>query len=551
MLKISNIKLPIGHDQHVLFLALLKKVKVLKLVENDITKMQIFKKSLDARKKDKIHYVYQVLISCKDEQKFVKRLLQQPVKDVEIYQEAERSKLVVGSTPMNYRPVVVGTGPAGLMAGILLAEHGFRPLVFERGRDVDQRQRDIEEFWRSGVLQPESNVQFGEGGAGTFSDGKLTTRIHNTRIDDVYRILIEAGAPEEIAYVHKPHIGTDQLRIVVKNLRKRLLQLGGEVLFDHKVINIDIADNQVRGVVVQSQGESRQVATNHVVLAIGHSARDTFAMLHDKHVHMEPKALAIGVRIEHPQMVINQAQYGVCAEGTLYKDLGPAEYQLVSKQPDDRKRTVYTFCMCPGGQVVAAASEAGGVVTNGMSYHARDLENANAALVVTVEPQDYGYEIGKSPLLGVEYLRKWERKAYLVGGSNYYAPVQLVKDFLACRPTVHVGGNSVQPTYLPGVTPADLHDCLPGYVTDAMKAAIVEFGGKLNGFDMGEAVMTGVETRTSSPIRIVRDEFAESVNCKGLYPTGEGAGYAGGIISAAVDGLKVAEWLIQKHAPCT
>ncbi|OEH84858.1 hypothetical protein BHU72_06595 [Desulfuribacillus stibiiarsenatis] len=541
MLKISNIKLPIGHDSHALLHAIIKELKVNK---EQIQQYQILKRSLDARKKDQLHFVYQVVVTCQDERKILQN---KRLKNIEPYQETTPISLNIGDKPMQHRPVIVGSGPAGLMAGIILAEYGYRPIILERGKDVDRRAKDIDEFWQTGKLNPESNIQFGEGGAGTFSDGKLTTRIRDTRIDHVYDYLIKAGAPEEISYINKPHIGTDILRNVVKSLRDMVLNAGGEIRFEHKVVDIELENQKVVGVHVHASDkhETTYIETNHVILAIGHSARDTFHMLNEKNVAMDPKSLAIGVRIEHPQTMVNQSQYG---EYYDHKDLGAAEYQLVRKKDESLDRTVYSFCMCPGGIVVAAASEDGGVVTNGMSYHARDLQNANSALVVNIDPEDYGFQPGKSPLLGLEYLRKWERQAYEVGGRNFFAPAQLVRDFLEGQPTTDLSQSSVIPSYKPGVTPADLRECLPEFVIDALKQAIRDFGKRMPGFDFGDAILTGIETRTSSPLRIHRKESGESINTAGLYPTGEGAGYAGGIISAAVDGLKIAESMIQSYS---
>jgi len=549
MIKISNIKIPVGHEQHALLLAITKRLKV---SQSQIVSYQIIKRSLDARKKPKLYFVYHVLVECKtDETRILKALnkgINDKQKDIEIYHQPISEPLKLGEITLKHRPVIIGAGPAGLMAALLLAEHGFMPIVLERGQDVDKRAKDIDDFWKTGKLNIDSNVQFGEGGAGTFSDGKLTTRIRDTLIDKVYQYFVEAGAPEEILYINKPHIGTDILRIVVKNLRERLIELGAEIHFGHKVEDIDVIDGQIQAVVVRSDriDSSERIDTKNVILAIGHSARDTYEMLHRRNVEMEPKSLAIGVRIEHPQSLINHSQYG---EYHKNEQLGAADYQLVRKKDQHVERSVYTFCMCPGGVVVAAASEACGVVTNGMSYHRRDLANSNSALVVNIDPADYGYVNGKSPLLGIEYLRKWERKAYQLGGNNYRAPAQLVKDFLQDRPSVEIANDLVKPTYLPGVTPADLRECLPEFVVDALKQAIIDFGKRIDGFDSGSAILTGVETRTSSPVRIERQQNGESINVKGLYPTGEGAGYAGGIISAAVDGLKAAQSIIQTYRP--
>ncbi|OEF97667.1 NAD(P)/FAD-dependent oxidoreductase [Desulfuribacillus alkaliarsenatis] len=548
MIKVSNIKLPVGHDNHALLLAIGKKLRIPK---EQIGNIQILKRSIDARKKPQLYFVYQVLVETDQEHKilqFLQKKHKRPSQDIEHYNNQAHNPLRTGEELLENRPVVIGTGPAGLMAALLLAENGYKPLVFERGKNVHKRADDIQLFWQTGELHPESNVQFGEGGAGTFSDGKLTTRIRDTRIDKVYQYLVEAGAPEEILYINKPHIGTDKLRLVVERLRNRLEHLGGEVFFNHKLIDMEIKNNELQGVLIKNLETEQYIfyPTQQVVLAIGHSARDTYEMLHRRNVSMDAKALAIGVRIEHPQTMINYSQYGAY---DIHSSLGAAEYQLVKKKDLNCNRTVYSFCMCPGGVVVAAASEPGGVVTNGMSYHARDLKNANAALVVNIDPEDFGYSQGKSPLLGIDYLRKWERQAFNLGGGNYHAPAQLVKDFLQGVPTEDFTNTIVTPSYSPGVKGANLHECLPDFVAEALMVAIREFGKRIAGFDMGDAVLTGVETRTSSPIRIHRLDNGESVSLKGLYPTGEGAGYAGGIISAAVDGLKAAEQIISKYAP--
>ena len=427
-------------------------------------------------------------------------------------------------------------GPAGLFAGLILAQSGFRPLILERGKVVRERTKDTFGFWRQGVLHPESNAQFGEGGAGTFSDGKLYSQIKDTKHygRKVLNELVKAGAPEEILYVSRPHIGTFRLVSIVEKMRATILSLGGEIRFESRVDDIEIVDNQVRGVVLAS-GE--HIATDHLVLAIGHSARDTFQMLHERGVYVEAKPFSIGFRIEHPQSLIDRSRYGKNAGNPL---LGAADYRLVHHASNGR--SVYSFCMCPGGTVVAAASEPGRVVTNGMSQYSHDERNANSGIVVGITPEDYpvGSSELQSPLAGMELQRHWESRAYELGGSNYQAPGQLIGDFLAGNPSADFG--SVLPSYTPGVHLCDLSSALPDYAIAAIREALPAFAKQIEGFDLPDAVLTGVETRTSSPIRIRRnDDDLQSISTRGLYPTGEGAGYAGGILSAAVDGIKVAE----------
>lgn len=531
-IRINNIILKIDEDK-----GLLKKkvAKKLKISEEEIKDLKIIKESLDARKKNDIKFTYCVEVDHKNEGKIVYKLKDN---DVKIQEESFDGEIENGEEELKNRPVVVGFGPAGIFSALLLAEKGYKPLVIERGEDVDKRTITVDKFWETGELNLESNVQFGEGGAGAFSDGKLTTRIKDTRCDYVLRELVKAGAPEEITYIGKPHVGTDLLKEVVKNIRKKIISLGGEVRFSSKLEIINSKDGKVESIVVNGQN----IKCENLILAIGHSSRDTYTMLNDIGVFMEPKAFAIGVRIEHPQTVINKSQYGDAHE---HPRLKAAEYRL-TYQSKKLERAVYSFCMCPGGVVVAAASEENRLVSNGMSYHARDLDNANSALVVTVGPEDFE---GDSALSGMEFQRRYEELAYKLGGGNHKAPVQLVGDFMNDKVSEKLGG--VTPSYTAGYVFKDLRECLPSYVVEALKEAIVEFDRKIKGYGSDDAVLTGIETRTSAPVRIKRNDGLESISFEGLYPAGEGAGFAGGIISAAVDGLKVAEKIINKYKPLT
>ncbi len=430
--------------------------------------------------------------------------------------------------------MVVGFGPCGLYAALKLAEEGYRPLVLERGDAIPERDRKVDVFMEKGILDVTSNIQFGEGGAGAYSDGKLTTRIKDVRIGEVLEKLIEAGAPEEISTLAKPHVGTDLLKEVVMNIRKRIISLGGEVLFNSKLEDIRMKNGKVISIKVNQE----EIPCEVLILALGHSARDTYEMLFDRGFTMIAKSMAVGVRVENLQWRINESQYGSVY---LNPKLKPAEYSLTAKAPD--QRGVYSFCMCPGGIVVPAASEEGMLAVNGMSYHARDGVNANSAVVVSVSPQDYG----PHPLDGIRFQRELERKAFAMGGSSYHAPVQKVEDFLKGR--ISTSFDEVIPSYLPGVMPGNLENLFPRFITEGLKKGFTEFDRKIKGFAHHGSVMTGVETRTSSPLRIVRGEDLESVSIKGAYPAGEGAGYAGGIISSAVDGLKIAEAVIGKYQP--
>lgn len=530
MLRVTGIKLSLNEDKSLIINKLARKLKVSK---KEILGYKIFRESVDARKKHMIYFVYTVDVELKAEKSVFNKLKD---RDVSVTPPMEYEYVQPGDEILNHRPVIVGTGPAGLFAGLLLAQMGYKPLLLERGASVDTRTEAVHTFWETGRLNKECNVQFGEGGAGTFSDGKLTTLIKDKRCRKVLEEFVLAGAPEKIIYSHKPHVGTDILTTVVKNIRKRITELGGEVRFNAKVTDILIEDNKIKGVVIN---EMEELLAEVLVLAIGHSARDTFAVLHDRGVNISPKPFSIGVRIEHPQILIDKAQYKKFAG---HEKLGPAEYKLAYHSPNGR--SAYTFCMCPGGTVVAAASEEGCVVTNGMSEYARDKTNANSALLVGVKPEDFG---SSHPLAGVEFQRRWERRAFELGGRNYSAPVQLVGDFLKDRPSSQLG--SVEPSYSRPVTLGELKHCLPGYVVDTLRQAIVDFDRKIKGFALPDAVLTGVETRSSSPVRIQRDETGQSTNIAGLYPAGEGAGYAGGIISSAVDGIRAAEHIASKYRP--
>ena len=494
---------------------------------------QIIKKSIDARKKESIFCIYTVDVAgLANEPKVVQKCRRNTIT---IAPSEAVSEPVAGQGILRQRPVVIGAGPAGLFAALLLAERGYRPLLLERGQDVDTRTADVERFWQTGILNVHSNVQFGEGGAGTFSDGKLNSVIKDPRCRQVLETFVRFGAPKEILYQAKPHIGTDRLKQVVKNMRQAILAAGGQVRFCSQVTALQMEHGLLTGIEING---SQQIAADVAVLAIGHSARDTFASLHGQHIAMEPKAFAIGVRVEHLQKLINLAQYGM---EQPYAHLGAADYKLTYQASNGR--AVYSFCMCPGGQVVAAASEDGLLAVNGMSLLARDGANANSALVVNVTPEDFPSD---DVLAGVEFQRHWERLAYQLSGS-YQAPVQLVGDFLADKKSTAFG--SVQPTYRPGTVFAELKHCLPAFVVEALREAIPVFGQKIAGCDAADAVLSGVETRTSSPVRIVRNDQYQSPSAAGLYPCGEGAGYAGGIMSAAVDGLRIAGKIIETYQP--
>ena len=530
MLRVSNIKISIDEDKSKILKLVLNKLKI---KENELIKYHIFKESIDARKKGKIDFVYTVDVELKNEQKILKK----GMKDVVEVKQPNYIGVKQGSLKINHRPVIVGSGPAGLFAALLLAQRGYNPILLERGLDVDKRTKDIESFWNNRVFKNNSNVQFGEGGAGTFSDGKLTTRIKDIRCRKVLEELVNFGSPDEILYSHKPHVGTDILKNVVKNIREEIKRLGGEVRFNAQVTDIEVENESIRAVIVNGK---ERIESDDVIFAVGHSARDSYEMLYSKGVKIIQKPFAIGARIEHPQELINKSQY---KEFYNHPRLGAADYRLIEHTSNGR--TAYSFCMCPGGTVIASASNEFEVVTNGMSEHARDKVNANSAFLVNVTPEDFG---SNHPLAGIEFQRKYEKLAYELGGNNYNAPMQLVGDFLNDKISTDIG--KVEPSYKPGVTSTDLRECLPEFVTSTMKEALLSLDRKLNGFAMYDAVLTGVETRSSAPVRIVRDEITlQSVSTKNLYPCGEGAGYAGGIVTAAVDGIKCAEKIIEKYCP--
>ncbi|MBX4269107.1 NAD(P)/FAD-dependent oxidoreductase [Clostridium estertheticum] len=526
-IRVNNITLDI--DESIDDLRI-KAAKLMRVSDSEIKKIKIAKESIDARKKNNIKFNYAVNITMDNEINVVTRANN---KDVKLEEDKYEAEFEFGTKKMNHRPIIVGMGPAGMFAGILMAQKGYKPLIIERGEKVENRTKTINKFWTRAVLNTESNVQFGEGGAGTFSDGKLTTRIKDTRCDYILEEFVKAGAPEEIVYIGKPHIGTDVLKDVVKNIRETIIKLGGEVRFNSKLEDIKIKDGKMQSIIVNGE----EIPCDNLILAPGHSSRDTYEMLYKNGVSMSSKPFAVGVRIEHPQDMINENQYGKYAS---HPRLKAADYKLTYKS-SKLGRAVYSFCMCPGGAVVSAASEQGKLVINGMSEYNRDKKNANSAIVVSVGPKDFASD---NPLAGIEFQRYYEGLAYKIGGENYNAPVQLVGDFLKGNVSDKIG--SIKPSYTPGYKLADLTNCLPTYVTDAIKEALPNFEHKINGFSRNDAILTGIETRTSAPVRIDRNEEFQSISLEGLYPAGEGAGYAGGIISAAVDGLKIAESIMKK-----
>ena len=529
MLRVTNLALPLHHADEALPAAVCRRLRI---TPRELVRHAIVRRGHDARDKADIQLVYTVDVTLRDEAQVLARFR----KDRNVQRTPDTSYRHVAKAPADCaRPVVIGAGPCGLFAGLILAQMGYRPIILDRGKVVRERTKDTWGLWRRSVLDPESNVQFGEGGAGTFSDGKLYSRIKDPRHLDrkVLTEFVRAGAPPEILTEAHPHIGTFRLVTMVESMRASIEALGGEYRFGHRVDGIDVETDaagvrRVRGLHLQT---GDYLPASHVVLAIGHSARDTFAMLHAAGVYVEPKPFSIGVRIEHPQSWIDRARFGANAGHPV---LGAAEYHI--SHHCSNGRTVYSFCMCPGGTVVAATSEAGRVATNGMSQYSRNERNANSGFVVAIDPvRDFPGD----PLAGIALQRHWEERAFVAGGSSYKAPAQRLGDFLAGRPSTSLG--AVVPSYRPGVTPTDLAECLPGFVVEAMREALPVFGRQIPGYDHPDVVMTGVETRTSSPVRFTRGADFQSLNTAGLFPAGEGAGYAGGILSAAVDGIKVAE----------
>ncbi len=566
-IRLTEVKLPLDHTPQALQLAVCQH---LKLKPEEVTSISIFRRGFDARKKSDIHFIYTLDVQTTDNAAALALAQRNPKLATHTTVTPDTSYKFVTRAPDKpfKRPIVIGTGPCGLFAALTLAQMGFKPIVLERGKAVRERTKDTWGFWRKSQLQPESNVQFGEGGAGTFSDGKLWSQVKDPLFHGrkVLEDMVRGGAPEEIMFVSKPHVGTFRLVKVVEFLREEICSLGGEFRFSSKVSDVDIDKSAIKGIVLEG-GE--QIAADHVVLAIGHSARDTFEMLHAKGVYLEAKPFSVGFRIEHPQGLIDRARFGPFAGNDM---LGAADYKLVHHAKNGR--SVYSFCMCPGGTVVAATSEAGRVVTNGMSQYSRNERNANAGIVVGINPEDFDFDALGKPLCadnarghvlaGMRFQRALESAAYVLGGSTYEAPGQRVGDFLKGVPSTALG--SVEPSYKPGVHLTDLgnplHPSLPMYAIEAIREAIPEFAKQIAGFDMADAMLTGIETRTSAPVRIKRFEERratlressdtaarteqnpqryQSINTAGLYPAGEGAGYAGGIMSAAIDGIKVAE----------
>lgn len=533
MIRITNIKLNL--DDAVTKSSELANLKKLvfskyKIKPNNFVSLHIFKRATDARRKNNVHFVYTIDVKVKNETSILARQMKNVTQSPDLtYQQVAQ-----GEEVLQHRPVVVGFGPSGIFAALLLSRRGYKPIVLERGYDVDKRTKTWKDFINNRVFEENASIQYGEGGAGTFSDGKLTTSASNLRCRFVLEEFIKAGAQEEILYMNKPHIGTDILKRVIKNIRQEIIANGGEVRFESKVTNIEVEDNQIQAVIVNDE---ERIPTNVCLLGIGHSARDTFEVLLDNGLNMSQKPFSVGVRIEHSQELINKAQYG---EFHNHKALGAAEYKLSYHSKSGR--SAYTFCMCPGGFVVNAASEENAVVTNGMSYSKRDGKNANAALLVNVTPNDYPSE---HPLAGITYQKEFEKLAYKLAGSNYNNPLQLVGDFLQDNQSTNVG--SVTPTIMPGYSFVKMQDIYPTYITQTMKEAIHYFDKRIKGFASEDAVLTGPETRSSSPVKIHRDETYQT-NILGIYPMGEGPGYAGGIMTASVDGLKTAEEVIKKYS---
>ena len=518
MYRIENIKIRENISEHEIIKIICKKNRI---NEHDITAWKIVKKSIDARNKEDIFLNYTIDLETNKKYKYLK----------EIKNEEVGIENIVTYTDKKIRPIIIGAGPAGLFCALTFVKSGIKPIIIEQGKKVEYRQKDVEEFRKHGTINPFSNVQFGEGGAGTFSDGKLTTNINNKFTKIIIQEFYNYGAPESILYSSKPHIGTDNLINIIKNIREEIVRLGGEFYFDEKVIDFEIEEETVKAVYTNK----RKFDTNIVILAIGHSARDTFYKLHEKNVIMKRKNFAVGLRIEHLQEMINISQYGKITN----LKLPPAEYKLAYHGEDGR--SCFTFCMCPGGEVIASSSDEGTIVTNGMSRYARDGENANSALLVNINTNDVGE--GDNPLKGFEFQEKLEKLAFELGGCNYNAPIQRLEDFINNKKSTFIG--KVKPTYLPGVTLSNLNDIFPEYILSTLKDGIKFFNTKINGFADPDAILTGVETRTSSPVTIIRDEKFET-NIKGIYPCGEGSGYAGGITTSAVDGLRCAIEICRK-----
>ncbi len=525
MIRVRQIKLDIKKDS---FDNLQKKILTkLKIKINDLIEMKIIKKSIDARDKNNVFYVYEVNVKLTDEKKALEKNKSNDVIEIEEenYKEIKKGKILLKN-----RPVVIGAGPCGLFCALILAENGYKPIIFERGERVEDRINSVENFWKNGILNSESNVCFGEGGAGTFSDGKLNTLVSDKegRIKKVYNTFIKCGAPSEISISNKPHIGSNVLRDVIKNIRNRIINLGGTIYYHSCLTSINIEDNKIESIIINKR---KKIPCDTLVLAIGHSARDTIKMLYDKGIIMESKAFAVGLRVQHKQELINNSQYG-----KFSKLLPPASYKLTYQSSN--KRGVYTFCMCPGGYVVDSSCEKGHLIINGMSNHERDSENANSAIVVTVDKKDFG----ENPLDGIEYQRKLEAYAYRKGNGKI--PVQLYSDYINNKTSDHFG--SIKPVFKGNYTFANLNEILPYYINESIKEGMKDFDKKINGFANPDTILAGVETRTSSAVRIIRDKDFLT-NIKGIYPSGEGAGYSGGITTSAIDGIKTAEKIIERY----
>jgi len=524
MIRLTNIQLPLDHDDQAMTSAVLDRLSI---AAEDLVSVHVHKRGYDARKKTNIVLIYTLDVETTHDESLIEKFAEHHL----VKETPDMSYQFVANAPadLQERPVVIGFGPCGLLAGLVLAQMGYRPIILDRGKEVRERTKDTFGFWRKKILNTESNVQFGEGGAGTFSDGKLYSQVKdpNHYGRKVLTEFVASGAPDEIMYVSKPHIGTFRLVTMVEQIRAKIIELGGEIRFSARVDNVQIDNGQMTGVVL---ADGEVIKSRHIALAIGHSARDTFQMLYDNNVYIEAKPFSVGFRIEHPQSVIDKARFGKNVGNPI---LGAADYKLVHHCKSGR--SVYSFCMCPGGTVVAAASEEHGVVTNGMSQYSRAERNANSAIVVGIDPSDYP----GNPLAGIDFQRALERNAYVLGGSNYDAPAQKVGNFLQGTSSETVG--SVVPSFQPGIKLTDLSKALPDFCIEAIREAIPVFNRKIKGFALEDALLTGVETRTSAPICIKRGKDFQSINTQGLYPAGEGAGYAGGILSAAIDGIKVAE----------